>query len=152
MTRRARAAAKKVERFVGKLRQRGSPPAASPPAAPAPKLKPGDLVRVHSAEYVRSTLDRHGSLRGCTFSLGMYQYCGQERRVLRVVERFFDEPQFRMLKARNMVLLEGIYCDGSSQQLTQGCDRMCFYFWRTEWLEKIKPQSQTQEGESPAGA
>jgi hypothetical protein len=43
-----------------------------------------------------------------------------------------------MLKARNIVLLERVYCDGSGTLETQGCDRMCFYFWRTEWLEKIE--------------
>jgi hypothetical protein len=68
----------------------------------------------------------------------MYEYCGKELRVAKVVNRFFDEARWRMLKAGNMVLLEGVHCDGSSISDTQGCDRMCFYFWRTEWLEKIE--------------
>jgi hypothetical protein len=95
-------------------------------------------VRVRSAEYVRSTLDEGGSLKGCGFGLGQYQYCGRELRVLRRVDNFFDEARARMLKGRNLVLLDGVHCDGSSSRWTDGCDRMCYYFWRTEWLEKIE--------------
>ena len=89
-----------------------------------------------SAEFIHSTLDEHGKHRGCGFGLGMYQYCGKELRVEKVVTRFFDEEQWRLLQTRNMVLLEGVHCDGSNSPDTRGCDRMCFYFWRTEWLEK----------------
>lgn len=112
-------------------------PRPSPAGLPVPELAPGDRVRVRSAEYIRGTLDEKGMLKGCGFGLGMYQYCGQERRVAKVVTRFFDEARGRMLKSRNMVLLEGVYCDGASSPDTLGCDRMCFYFWRTEWLEKV---------------
>jgi hypothetical protein len=44
-----------------------------------------------------------------------------------------------MLKCRNIVLLENVYCDGSGHPDTRGCDRMCFFFWRTEWLERVGP-------------
>jgi hypothetical protein len=94
-------------------------------------------VRVRTEEQIRGTLDQDGRLRGCGFGLGMYRHCGKEYRVAKVVERFFDEAQWRMLKARHLVLLEGVHCDGSSVPETQGCDRMCFYFWRAEWLERI---------------
>ena len=100
-------------------------------------LAPGDLVRVRPAEYIRNTLNEKRMLRGCSFGAGMYQYCGQEKRVAKVVTRFFDEARGRMLKSRNMVLLDGVYCDGAGYPDTLGCDRMCFYFWRSEWLEKI---------------
>lgn len=106
--------------------------------SPAPDLRAGDRVRVRPVEIIRSTLDEGSSLRGCSFALGMYQYCGQELRVARVVERFFDEARCRMLRARRMVLLEGVHCDGSNVPETQGCDRMCFYFWRSEWLERVE--------------
>ena len=104
----------------------------------APALQEGDRVRVRPAEYVRSTLDANGRYRGCAFAKAMYQYCGVELRVIRRVERFFDEKSWRMLRARNMVLLEGTLCDGSSLRDTGGCDRMCHFFWRTEWLEKVE--------------
>lgn len=135
--RRARGALRKLGRLLGRIGARAPPP----PAAPleAPELAAGDLVRVRSAEYIQRSLT-DGRLRGCAFGQGMFQYCGRELRVARVVERFFDEARFRMLKARRMVLLEGVHCDGSNLPDTQGCDRMCFYFWRTEWLEKVEPR------------
>jgi hypothetical protein len=95
---------------------------------------------VRSAEYIRSTLDPNGYLNGCGFGLGQYQYCGKDFRVIRRVDNFFDEARARMLKGRNLVLLDGVHCDGSSSRWTNGCDRMCFYFWRTEWLEKIEDE------------
>jgi hypothetical protein len=114
------------------------PPKPRPAPLPGPELQPGDRVRVRSAEYVQSTLDVKGYLKGCGFGLGQYQYCGREFRVIRRVDSFFDEAQGRMLRGRNLVLLHGVHCDGSSSRWTNGCDRMCFYFWRTEWLEKIE--------------
>jgi hypothetical protein len=105
---------------------------------PAPELKVGDRVRVQSEDYIKCSLDQRGAYKGCCFAIGMYQYCGKEMRVARVVDHFFDEALGRMLKAKNMVLLEGAYCDGSINRECWGCDRMCFYFWRTEWLEKLE--------------
>lgn len=138
LLRRTRGALRRLGRVARRILRRR--PATSPAQGPldAPELASGDLVRVRSAEYIRSTLV-DGRLKGCAFGQGMFQHCGQEHRVVRVVERFFDEAQFRMLKARRMVLLEGIHCAGSDLPDTRGCDRMCFYFWRTEWLEKIEP-------------
>ncbi len=100
-------------------------------------LEVGDLVRVRSADFIKSTLDERGALSGCAFVSGMYDYCGRTLRVVRIVRHFFDEARWRMLDARNLVLLEGAFCDGSHLASTRGCDRMCFYFWRTEWLERV---------------
>lgn len=129
-------------KLAGRLSRRGGGPAApaAPPAsAEPPVLSAGDRVRVRSSDEIRRTLDASGSVKGCAFGAGMYQYCGRELRVARVVHHFFDEARFRMLRARSMVLLEGVHCDGSGLPDTRGCDRMCFYFWRTEWLEKLEP-------------
>lgn len=127
----------KIDKKVRKLLGREPEPV---PARefPAPELKAGDVVRVRSAEYINATLDEKFMYRGCSFGAGMYRYCGQELKVLRVVNRFFDEGRSRMLKARHMVLLDGVHCDGSNTPETEGCDRMCYFFWRTEWLEKVE--------------
>jgi hypothetical protein len=116
----------------------GGPAGDAPGPFPAPALRAGDRVRVRSADEIRATLDAAGAYKGCGFGLGMYAWCGREARVAKVVERFFDEARGRMLRARNMVLLEGVHCDGASSPDTLGCDRMCLYFWRTEWLERIE--------------
>jgi hypothetical protein len=131
-------------RIRHELRRRRAPspntPAPAPaPATPivAPDLQVGDRVRVRSLEDIRSTLDENGYLKGCGFAYGQHQYCGREFRVVKRINQFFDEARARMLRGRNLVLLDGVHCEGENCEWTQGCDRMCFYFWRTEWLEKI---------------
>jgi hypothetical protein len=135
----------RARRELGRLRGARTPaatPALPAPAAwPAPELEAGDRVRVRPAEYIRATLDEKGCLKGCGFGLGQYQYCGREFTVVRRVDNFFDEGRARMLKGRNLVLLDTVHCDGSSSRFTHGCDRMCFYFWRTEWLEKVEDEA-----------
>jgi hypothetical protein len=142
--RRFRGALRKLARLARRLA--GLEPAALPrPTSPGARgacaLASGDLVRVRPAEAIRRTLDWSGRTHGCAFAGGMFQYCGGEYRVLRVVNRFFDERRWRMLSAHELVLLEGIHCDGKSMPDTMDCDRMCFYFWRTEWLEKVASAS-----------
>jgi hypothetical protein len=96
----------------------------------------GDRVRVRTVAEITATLDVHGRLNGCTFLEPMAQFCGREFQVARCVRHFFDEARWRMVRCRHVVLLEGAHCDGSGHPDTQGCDRMCFFFWRTEWLER----------------
>ncbi len=143
----------KLRRLAARLTGRRPVPASPSPAGPAPELRAGDLVRVRTAEYIRTTLDGGGAYRGCGFGSGMFQYCGKEFRVVKVVARFFDEGRGRMLKSRNLVLLDGVHCDGASSPDTLGCDRMCFYFWRTEWLEKVEtPADGAEHGDRRAEA
>ncbi len=97
-------------------------------------LNAGDLVRVRSREEIQATLDRWRSLKGCAFLDEMTRYCGTTQRVLKRVERFIDEKDYRLKKARGIVLLEGVLCSGTG--VTGRCDRACFFFWREEWLEK----------------
>ncbi len=138
---RARIGATRLGGLARRLLRGPRPPAPALTLDPAqivsPVLQAGDRVRVRPAEYIRGTLDATGALKGCAFALGMYPYCGREFRVAKVVGRFFDEARWRMLRARNLVILEGVHCDGASSPDTQGCDRMCFYFWRNEWLERV---------------
>ncbi len=140
--RRAQGFMLRLKREAARITRHGQAAPAQPLAPaeplPAPELEPGDRVRVRSAEYIKGTLDTNGYLKGCGFGLGQYQYCGRELTVIKRVDHFFDEGRARMLKGRNLVLLDGVHCDGSSSKWTHGCDRMCFYFWRSEWLEKLE--------------
>jgi hypothetical protein len=65
----------------------------------------------------------------------MWPYCGATHRVLKRVDRFFDERDYRLKRVSGTVLLEGAMCQGTV--LFGPCDRSCFYFWREEWLEKV---------------
>ena len=131
-------AQKKIKRVIGSLldlasrRSSPKPSEAVPDERPLMRLASGDWVRIRSKEQIEATLDRWQSLKGCGFMDGMASYCGTTQRVLKRVERFMDERDFRLKKASGVVLIEGLMCSGGGR-----CDRSCFYFWREEWLEKI---------------
>jgi hypothetical protein len=98
-------------------------------------LQAGDLVRVRSKEEIEATLDRWKELKGCGFLDYMWQYCGTSHRVLKVMEKFLDERDYKVKKCKGLVLLEGVICHGTP--IFGQCDRCCHFFWREEWLEKI---------------
>jgi hypothetical protein len=110
------------------------------------RLKAGDQVRVRPREEIEATLDFWGELRGCLFMESMAQYCGTIQRVLKPVERFVDERDYRVKRAKGLILLEGLICEGTPDY--GRCDRACFYFWREEWLEKIDSGTPPHPAES----
>jgi hypothetical protein len=99
------------------------------------RLEAGDWVRVRSLEEIQATLNPFKELKGCAFLEDMKQYCDTHQRVLKPLERFLDERDYQVKKARGIILLEGIYCQGTP--VFGRCDRSCLLFWREEWLEKI---------------
>jgi hypothetical protein len=124
--------------FRLRTRLRGPGPVARRrPDLPASDLRAGERVRVRSRAEIAATLDEAGTCSGCWLAPPQYECCGREFTVARRVERFFDERRWRMLRTRNLVALEGVRCDGRGLPETAGCDRGCYYFWRTEWLERV---------------
>lgn len=104
--------------------------------AVTPSFSAGDCVRVRAEEEIVRTLDQWGKLKGCRFMPEMRPYCGTEQTVLKPLERFFDEREYTLKKARGLVLLKDVMCQGVD--LSGRCDRSCFFFWRIEWLEKVE--------------
>lgn len=102
----------------------------------AEPLRAGDVVRVKSKEEIKATLNHLGRLKGCSFMEdAMEPYLGTVQRVLKPMERFVDERELKVKKAKGLVLLDGVMCQGTT---TFGrCDRSCLLFWREEWMEKI---------------
>jgi hypothetical protein len=98
-------------------------------------LKSGDLVRVRSLEEIQATLGAFKELKGCAFLEEMKQYCGSQQKVLKAMERFLDERDYQVKKTSGIVLLEGVYCQGTP--VFGRCDRSCLLFWREEWLERL---------------
>jgi hypothetical protein len=121
--------------WLDRRRGRAKPPQTARETPRPPRLNAGDLVRVRSREEIEATLDRWRSLKGCGFLSEMAGYCGTTQKVLKRVERFIDERDYRLKKASGIVLLEGAICSGTGT--TGRCDRACFFFWREEWLEKV---------------
>lgn len=109
----------------------------SPAQVPAGTLglRPGELVKVRTAEEIFATLDSNGRHKGLGINPEQMGYCGKELRVFKVVDKIRLEStgELRRMKAPT-VLLEGAICDG---RFHGGCDRSCFCFWREEWLERV---------------
>ncbi len=104
--------------------------------APAPP-RAGDLVRVGSRKEIDDTLDRWGAVSGCVFLREMYGYCGGTYRVLKKAERFYDERRDRLVRCRDLYILEGLVCRGERRLFVEPCDRNCFLFWHAAWLRKV---------------
>jgi hypothetical protein len=100
-------------------------------------IGPEDLVRVRPEEEIRSFLDEEGKYRGCKFMRGMYEHCGKTYRVLKNVDFFYDETRQKMVRTRNLVILEGVICRGRRKLFVSGCDRNCYFFWHKTWLQKL---------------
>lgn len=98
-------------------------------------LQPGDKVRIRSKQEIQKTLNKWNQLRGCSFMEEMWPYCETTQIVFKRVEKFLDERDYLLKKCKGIVILEGVFCEGTKD--FGPCDRLCFFFWREEWLEKI---------------
>ena len=111
-------------------------------------LASGCMVRVRPEEEIGATLNAWSELKGCMFMDAQRQYCGTTQRVLKLVERFVDERDYRVKKAKGLVLLEGLFCEGTPDY--GRCDRACHYFWREEWLERLDDLTMRDMGHQEA--
>jgi hypothetical protein len=102
--------------------------------APTSPYQTGDWVRVRSREEITATLDPFKELKGCAFLPEMYKYCRTRQRVLRPMQHFMDERDYKLKKVHGVILLENVICNGTAA--FGDCDRCCFLFWREEWLER----------------
>ncbi len=96
-------------------------------------LEPGDYVEVSTADEIKKTLDSYGRHDRLYFMAEQWQYCGGKFRVHKRVNRVLSEQTGVLRKARNVVLLEGVCCDGSHHG---NCDASCFLFWKEAWLKR----------------
>jgi hypothetical protein len=98
-------------------------------------LQPGELVEVRSQAEIEATLDDKGALRGLRFGAEMLPYCGRRARVLARVERIIDEKTGRMLRLRDCIILEDVWCQGTFRAL---CRRKIYTYWREAWLRRAQ--------------
>jgi hypothetical protein len=104
----------------------------------------GDRVTVRSAGEVLATLDSDGKLEGMPFLPEMAPSCGKTFSVHRRAEKTCVEG-IGVRGLANVVLLEGLRCDGSAHD---GCQRGCLLFWKDAWLKPAaggSPPSRTAE-------
>ena len=124
-----------IRNLQSKIGQQGKVSMNNENIASETHLETGDWVMVRSLDEIQKTLNRFKELKGCAFLEDMKQYCGSQQRVLKVMERFLDERDYHVKKTKGIVLLEGVYCQGTP--VFGRCDRSCLSFWREECLEKI---------------
>ena len=103
-------------------------------------LQPGELVEVRSQAEIEATLDDKGTLRGLRFGEVMLPYCGKQARVLARVDRIIDEKTGRMLKLRDCIVLDEVWCQGTFRAL---CRRKIYPYWREAWLRRVEPPQDT---------
>lgn len=112
-------------------------------AMPPLNLKVGERVRIKTLEEIKMTLDKNNKFQGLEYTLAMDKYCGGTFKVFKRVERAFDERKWKLAKVKDVVLLEGVFCDGDSgiEVDWDGCDRSCFLWWKEAWLERLDEES-----------
>ncbi len=101
-------------------------------------LRPGDRVRVLSAQEIALTLNERGRNRGLWFDADMLKHTGQEFTVLCRVDRLIDDLTGRMLEMKApCVVLEGVYSTGEYLRFSAQHD---FLYWREAWLAREPAQ------------
>lgn len=137
---RKRAIKSRIDRFLHSVAvvQKRIPESVPVETSTPLNLQAGDRVRVRSEAEIRGTLDSFGMLRGCVFMPEMAAYCDTIQRVLKPVEVFLDERDYRRKKTRGIVLLENAICEGTAPY--GRCDRSCYFFWREDWLERVEAE------------
>jgi len=96
-------------------------------------LKPGELVQVKSMEGIRATLNETAHNRGLWFSPDQRRLCGQQRRVVKRIDKLIVDGTGQMRQLDNTVYLEGSMCS-CSHVAFGGCPRDEFVYWREAWL------------------
>lgn len=102
------------------------------------QIVPGDMIKVRSEEEIRSVLNDWGGYKGCIFTPEMYGHCNKTYRVFKKIDYFYDEVKQKMCKCKDIFLLEGILCGGQRKMFPSNCDRNCFLFWHSAWLQKLE--------------
>lgn len=99
-------------------------------------LRPGDLVKIKSADEIAKTLDKNGRNRGLSCDYGMCAFRGPVYRVANRLDFMISESTGEMKKVPGTVMLEGLYC--TCAYVVGGCPRQEPQYWRELWLEKVE--------------
>ena len=119
------------------------------PVYPPLNLQAGEKVRVRSFEEIRLTLNKDNKFQGLKFFRPMEKFCGKTLTVRKKVKKIFNERTWKMSKIRNVVLLEGSFCDGQvgAEKAMHGCDRLCYLWWKEAWLERVIDDKDEEKNE-----
>jgi CelD/BcsL family acetyltransferase involved in cellulose biosynthesis len=115
------------------------------PSHPTASFHPGTLVRVRSWPEIENALEAGNGAQACVTRHALQRFCGQEYRIAHKVNQYYHQARDQLLPCHTVYLLEGVRCDGAGNPETSGCDRACYVFWHSEWLEPVEPPPGTNE-------
>jgi len=98
-------------------------------------LKPGEWVKIRSAEDIKATLGPDGRNLGLTFEPEMTRYIGGTYQVDFPVRSIILEETGEMAKLNRTVALKGLACQGIC---AKNCPRANTLYWREAWLERME--------------
>jgi hypothetical protein len=102
------------------------------PRAHRRHFRKDDVVEILSETEIRGSLDGQETLRSLPFMPEMAKFCGRRCRVLNRLDKVYLDGHRRMGYLPDVVMLEGIRCDGSAHA---GCQMGCFALWKEAWLK-----------------
>ena len=98
-------------------------------------LKPGEWVKIRSAEEITATLGPDGRNLGLTFEPEMTRYIGGTYQVDFPVRSIILEETGEMTRLNRTVALKGLACQGIC---AKNCPRANTLYWREAWLERVE--------------
>jgi hypothetical protein len=104
------------------------------------RVCPGDIVKILQRTEIEKILDDWRKYKGCSFMDQMYDYCGKTYKVLKNIDYFYDEARQKLVRCKDIVILEGAMCNGKRTLYKQKCDRNCFLFWHSSWFMKVNKE------------
>jgi hypothetical protein len=105
-------------------------------------LKPGEWVRIRSADEIRATVGPDGRNFGLTFEPEMTRYIGGVYQVDFLVQKIILEETGQMAKLNRTVALKGLTCKGVC---AKNCPRANTLYWRESWLERVEAVDADEE-------
>ena len=103
------------------------------------RLRAGELVEVRSREEILQSLAGNATLDGLPFMPEMLKFSGKRHLVFKRVEKVcgnFENTGYIFRRMENVVLLEGVRCDGEAHA---GCQAACMILWKEAWLKRVSP-------------
>ena len=102
-----------------------------------PKYRVGDMVKVLSKEEISQKLNDYSKQDSCLFMNQMWEYCGKEFKIAKVVKNLFDEQHCKMYNTSfHLYILNGVICRGEVESFDHRCDHSCHFLWHEDWLTK----------------
>jgi hypothetical protein len=103
----------------------------------AHKYAAGEIVRVRDRETISESIRPHSKKDGCLFMDQMWDYCGGNYSVAKVVSIYYNERRGRRFRPRSpLYVLKGLTCEGRVSHFPFRCDHGCPILWHEDWLDK----------------